>query len=393
MRRRPVVFKVWDVDAEFEEEEEEEEEDEGEEGDTTAKRAEGDEGKFGDPDIDPLKESIVPKHRGPDLDFVVTAGQAPRGSVSGPSPSFVVSPAFGLTPPFVEAARQRARLAVQDRYTPNRYGQVRILYSPPTARVNVVQIKYRERMDAFITRFVRGGADSRVTLAERELSKFRRLTDTLAENVIVKSMQVKNLALTSRTNPRDAKDPTRLKACTDDPEDYCTFVYRVTISHPGYHPRTVLLTSEYALGAPGVKAEGVTSVMFKSTGPTIYEAAWPGVDLKPTPALFLEAYVRVLTDRIKCQLGPQDYQRMNLTDFSSLWALPERDRWQRLYDNGLLSHGPPRSMAWPLSAWRAQIATARSEAPDLWLSAQERIKACACKNDAEGRRIRCWRTP
>ena len=65
VKRRAVTFKVWDVDVTFdEEEEEEEEEDEGEEEDETSKRAEGDEGKFGDPDIDPLKESIVPENDG-----------------------------------------------------------------------------------------------------------------------------------------------------------------------------------------------------------------------------------------------------------------------------------------------------------------------------------------
>ncbi len=65
VKRRPVVFKIWDVNVDYEEEEEEEEEeDEGEEEDTTAKRAEGDEGKFGDPDIDPMLESKVPERDG-----------------------------------------------------------------------------------------------------------------------------------------------------------------------------------------------------------------------------------------------------------------------------------------------------------------------------------------
>ena len=65
IKRRAVVFKQWDVEAMFEEEEEEEEEeDEGEEEDTTAKKAEGDEGKFGDPDIDPMLESKVPERDG-----------------------------------------------------------------------------------------------------------------------------------------------------------------------------------------------------------------------------------------------------------------------------------------------------------------------------------------
>ena len=65
IKRRPVVFKSWDVAATYDMEEiEEEEEDEGEEEETTAKRAEGDEGKFGDPDIDPMVESIVPERDG-----------------------------------------------------------------------------------------------------------------------------------------------------------------------------------------------------------------------------------------------------------------------------------------------------------------------------------------
>lgn len=67
VNRRPLVFKDWGLEIvtqEEEEEEEEEEEDEGEEEDTTAKRAEGDEGKFGDPDLDPMLESKVPEMDG-----------------------------------------------------------------------------------------------------------------------------------------------------------------------------------------------------------------------------------------------------------------------------------------------------------------------------------------
>jgi hypothetical protein len=64
IKRRAVVFKHWDVDAIYDEEKEEEEEDEGKEEDTTGKRAEGEEGKFGDPDIDPMIESKVPQRDG-----------------------------------------------------------------------------------------------------------------------------------------------------------------------------------------------------------------------------------------------------------------------------------------------------------------------------------------
>jgi hypothetical protein len=66
VKRRAVVFKTLEVNTVIieEEDEEEEEEDEGEEEETTAKKAEGDEGKFGDPDIDPMVESKVPENDG-----------------------------------------------------------------------------------------------------------------------------------------------------------------------------------------------------------------------------------------------------------------------------------------------------------------------------------------
>jgi hypothetical protein len=66
MRRQPHIFKQLSIAAVYdtEKDEEEEEEDEGEEEDTTGKRAEGEEGKFGDPEIDPEIESKVPQNEG-----------------------------------------------------------------------------------------------------------------------------------------------------------------------------------------------------------------------------------------------------------------------------------------------------------------------------------------
>jgi hypothetical protein len=66
MRRRPHIFKQLSIAAVYDTEKdaEEEEEDEGEEEDTTGKRAEGEEGKFGDPEIDPEIESKVPQNEG-----------------------------------------------------------------------------------------------------------------------------------------------------------------------------------------------------------------------------------------------------------------------------------------------------------------------------------------
>ncbi|MGM0574565.1 MAG: AgmX/PglI C-terminal domain-containing protein [Myxococcota bacterium] len=62
--------KIPKVEAVVLEEEEEEPLDEGEEDDTTAKKAEGEEGKFGDPEEDPLKESKVPQNEGEMVDEI-----------------------------------------------------------------------------------------------------------------------------------------------------------------------------------------------------------------------------------------------------------------------------------------------------------------------------------
>jgi len=65
LKRRENIYRSWYVNAMYVIDiEEEEEEDEGVEEDITAKRAEGDEGKFGDPDIDPMTESKIPQRDG-----------------------------------------------------------------------------------------------------------------------------------------------------------------------------------------------------------------------------------------------------------------------------------------------------------------------------------------
>jgi len=67
MNRRAHTFRQLSIAAVYDtemDEQEEEEEDEGEEEDTTGKRAEGEEGKFGDPEIDPEIQSKVPQNEG-----------------------------------------------------------------------------------------------------------------------------------------------------------------------------------------------------------------------------------------------------------------------------------------------------------------------------------------
>ena len=70
-KKRPDIKKYLKIEVAVTEEEEEPEELElGEEEDTTGKKAEGEEGKFGDPDIDPKIESKVPKKDGKMVDKI-----------------------------------------------------------------------------------------------------------------------------------------------------------------------------------------------------------------------------------------------------------------------------------------------------------------------------------
>ena len=314
--RRPVIFKVWDVDVEFDEEEELEEE---EEEDETSKRAEGDEGKFGDPDIDPLKESMIPerdgkmvskidpkkvglvdmlssnelggmaaianimKHDGLAEKMAVAMAGGRRGRHKAVLPRRV-PPEFRLSRAFVAAQALQARYDVEDRVATNRYGETVLTYAPANAVVTVTMITYRETITDFITRFNRGGDDRRVKLEERELEKFRQLTSKLEPGVIVTRMSVKNLPLTQRSNPKDAADPTRVKACTDAAEDLCTFVYKISIAKPLHRTLEFVVESEYSMGAPGLAAgKQAQRLLFKNTGPAIFELAWPGATLRPNP--------------------------------------------------------------------------------------------------------------
>ena len=307
-----------------------------------------------------------------------------------------------------ELISKRERYAKEDHYAQNRYGEFKMIYSPKTAKVDVYQIKYKETITQFMNRFVRGMKDNRVKVGERKLEKFSKLTDNLAKNVIVTEAIVKDLPITSRSNPKDKDHPERVKACTDDTEDYCTFVYRVKISKEMYYPRSFMIFSDYSQDADpeSLKLEDATkqkdwdkaqTLYFKQVGPTIFEVVWPGANLRAKPELFAEQFIRVMTDTVKCQLGPKDYEAMKnekaepIKDFAGLWDMAEDDRWQQMYDTGKLQHGPPNSQAWAPLSWRSSVQELKEERPELWLEVEERVKNCECKNDEEGRRIRCWK--
>ncbi len=295
----------------------------------------------------------------------------------------------------------KERYQKEDTYAQNRYGQFKMIYSPRDATVEVTLIKYKENIGDFMTRYVKGVGDKRQPAEVRSLRKFKELTTGLKERQVVNEQNIKDLPVTSRTNPKDAEHPDRPKACTDSKEDYCSFVYRIKISKELYRPREFIVFSEYSLEPPDLvpcdtpdadqekcyDAKKVQQLLFKNTGPGIYEVFWPGADLQPTPALFAQQFTRVMTDRIKCKLGPEDWKPLELKNgFRELMELPEDDRWQKLADNGLLSHGPPAAKVWTLMEWKASVAELREpENLELWTNAQQTIADCKCE---EG--VKCW---
>ncbi|MFT7626115.1 MAG: hypothetical protein ACI9WU_005308 [Myxococcota bacterium] len=285
----------------------------------------------------------------------------------------------------------KEKYAKEDTYAQNRYGEFKMIYSPQDAEVSVVMLKYKENISDFMTRYVKGIGDKRTLIETRELKKFKQLTGNLKEKQIVTEQTIKNLPVTSRTNPKDAGQPDRPKACTDSKEDYCSFVYKIKISKEMYRPREFVVFSEYSLDPPNIELDEKTTqqLLFKNTGPGIYEVMWPGADLQPTPALFRQQFVRVMTDRLKCKLGPEDYKSiLEIKDFAALMELSEDERWQKLSDNGLLSHGPPTAKAWTLMEWKSSVAELRqAENLELWTTAELAINNCACDPEAPKK---CW---
>ena len=307
---------------------------------------------------------------------------------------------------------QRQKFAKEDQYAQNRYGKFRMVYSPPDAQVSVTLLKYVEKLEDFMVRHVRGGKDSRKKIEDRELQKLRLLTENLQENQFVKEHNIQNLPVTSRSNPKDKEDPSKPKHCTDDTGEYCTFVYKIKISKEKWRPREFIVFSEYSLEPPDLISCGsldpefateeekkncfnekqFQQLLFKNTGPSIYEVAWPGANLQPTPELFQEKFIRVMTDKLKCNMGPDDYARLReenpLKNFAQLMELPDDERWQRLAENGLLAHGPPGEKQWTLMEWKSSVAELRQpENIHLWHSALKIITECDC--DVEG--LKCWK--
>jgi hypothetical protein len=347
---------------------------------------------------------------------------------------------------------RREQYAKEDTYAQNRYGEFRMIYTPQDALVTVTLIKYRESIADFMKRYVRGSSgrdcetqadcdeghtcdltqhicDSRQEVSRSneiciqgceggqrmELQKFRELTeeagvrtgeDGRQVTVVVAEQHIKDLPVTSRTNPLDAEHPDRPKACTDSTEDYCTFVYLVTITKDKYRPRKFVIFSEYSLEPPNLDlASGAETaqngqrdvwqqLIFKNTGPSVFEVIWPGADLQPTPELFQEQYVRVMTSKIKCGLQPENYEVMEIKDFEALMALPEPDRFQKLSDHGLLGFGEgPTGKRWTLSEWEALVAEQRLDTPQasnihLWIEANAAIESCECNPDLPP----CWQS-
>ena len=275
-----------------------------------------------------------------------------------------------------------------------------MVYSPGDAVVEVVQVKYVEKIGDFIKRYVNGVGDTRKKLGESELESFKEKSSALGSNQKVEDFQIKNLPISSRTNPNDQKpeNKDRPQACTDAIDDYCTFVYRVRISKEKYRPREFVIYSEHSLDAPDVGAsETAQQLLFKNTGPSIYEVAWPGADLQPTPELFQEHFVRLWTSRIKCKLDTPEYAAFELEGLSekakkdkyydALRALPEDDMYRKISEAGHLQYGGIDAKSWTLMEWKSSLAELK-QYPELWETAQKAVNECDC--EAEGNPKACW---
>jgi hypothetical protein len=272
-----------------------------------------------------------------------------------------------------------------------------MIYSPRDAVVSVTQIKFKESIDQFMKRYVRGALDNRVKVSEMELKKFKDLTTGLEKNIVVAEQNIKNLPISSRSNvdpvKGDKNKPLAMKACTDSPDDYCTYVYKVTISKEKYRPRHFLILSEYSPEAPGLEMDGKVAkfivdnkevkgipLVFKNTGPSIYEVVWPGADLQPTPELFQEQYVTVMTRKVKCGMKDEGKSK----EYKEIMAIEDDlERYQRLYEEGLLGI---KGKTWTLADWRASIVELQTH-PELWTTAQKMVTDCKCSADPP-----CWKS-
>ena len=179
-----------------------------------------------------------------------------------------------------------------------------------------------------------------------------------------------------------------LPACTMETEEFCTYVYRLKIERELYKPKEYLINSDFSLASPGITADPKKERVFtfEKKGPNVYQVAWPGVDLQPTPELFQLQYIRLMTTKSgKCS------SMMDEEMLKAYEALETDDaRYVYMKENGFLSLGPPYAKAWTLDEFNAQIRELKNDHPALWTQAQEVITACKCEpgsNNSE-----CWKT-
>jgi hypothetical protein len=176
-------------------------------------------------------------------------------------------------------------------------------------------------------------------------------------------------------------------ACTMETEEFCTYVYRLTIERELYKPKAYLINSDFSLASPGITADPKKERVFtfEKKGPSVYEVAWPGVDLQPTPELFQLQYIRLMTTKAGNCSSMMDEEMLKA------YGELETDEARYLYmkENGFLSLGPPFSKAWTLDEFNAQIKELKNDHPALWSQALEVIAACKCN---KGPNSECWKT-
>jgi len=176
-------------------------------------------------------------------------------------------------------------------------------------------------------------------------------------------------------------------ACTFNDDEFCTYVYKLRIERDLYKPKQYVINSDFSLASPGltVDKDKERAFTFEKKGPSVYEVAWPGVDLEPTPELFQLQYIRLMTTKAgQCNSYWTDEERKQYAELET-----DAAKYQMLYDNGFLSLGPPFGKAWTMDEFNAQVRNLQSKHSDLWTKALEVIGACKCD---KGPNSECWRT-
>ena len=240
---------------------------------------------------------------------------------------------------------QEERWNAIDRATRNLYGSVTLEYFPKTARVDVVQLRWKEPFDKYVKRVLDGAEDTR---GEPERKEIPNRTHELKEHEVVESLPLKNLPIREKSEEKN-KD--------GDPLYVYTYAYEVTISAPEYYPRKFLFISD---DYPGTPPKDVDVLKWDNPGPGIWTIPWKGADLRPKPELMKDKYVRALVE-FNCYKADPAHQKMS------------EEELHDIFRNIQLKHGFATEEQW------SEVDTALRGNAELWPQIEEQIKAGVCE--------------